>query len=171
MKKVLIIISLSLLLFGCGKEQKNITVNIYGNDKVVADVKQNETKTDNNINSDTEKDKEIENKVDKNSSNNTVVTQKEDNSNNYSVPNESTANNNASSNETEEKKGWYATNKDELKDISKEILEDDVNSLKGLVSGAKDWFNKNKDGLTEAANDIYYSDKEAINNLKDKFKK
>ena len=69
------------------------------------------------------------------------------------------------------KKGWYATNKDELKDISKEILEDDVNSLKGLVSGAKDWFNKNKEGLTDAANDVYYSDKEAINSIKDKFKK
>ena len=31
MKKVLIVISLSLLLFGCGKEQKNITVNFYEN--------------------------------------------------------------------------------------------------------------------------------------------
>ena len=106
MKKVLIVISLSLLLFGCGKEQKNITVNIYWSDKEVVKENQKETKTDNNVVSDTEKDKDTENKVDSNSNNNDnkVVTPKEYNNNDYSISNESTVNNNTSINEKEEKK-------------------------------------------------------------------
>lgn len=181
MKKFLIVLVLSFLLFGCGKEPKNVTINIYENGKDSKD-EQIESKTNNNVDnsiSDINSNNILsEDKVDdtNNSTNNNIVSSNEgSNDNSYSVPNDSSSSNNTNSNNNqtseEDKKGWYATNKDELKDISKEILEDDVNSIKGIVSGAKDWFNKNKEGLTDAANDVYYSDKDAINELYNKFKK
>ena len=170
MKKILIILFASLLCFGCGK-RNNITININENEKsntsqINEEIKENSKDTikddlvedtkkqDNTISSDSEKGLNLDSAKDK-------------------------------AKETYDKvKSWYDENKDELKDINKEILEDDLNTLKeasdklkdwyedktsedsnSILSKVKIWYNNNKDNIKDAAKESLSSDKEVLSDL------
>lgn len=149
--------------FGCGRDEKNITINIYDNKDSIDQNKEavqseedvgrytyNEsTNTFNSVYDNTEdnkKENESQNQISNDTINDKVVSSVSD------------------------AKNWYNSNKDELKDISNEILQDDINNINNLIDSTKDWYNENKDDLVATANEIYYNDKETISDLFDKIK-
>jgi hypothetical protein len=67
-------------------------------------------------------------------------------------------------------KDWYNENKDELKDINSEIIENDKNAVNGWIDSAKNWYNENKDEIKDSVKEQYNSDKETIEDLYNKIK-
>ena len=158
MKRIILIFVICLLCIGCGKQEKNVTINIYENsDK--SEVKEEINKTD-----DTTKENQEQTsnkKTNENQSN-------EKQNNDIKVEQQTTQSNNQASAQTNSEstlgkvkdktintynnaKDWYNTNKDELKDINGEIVEEDKNTINDLIDKAKDWYNTNKGSIKEQA--------------------
>lgn len=157
MKKFLLITFMCLFCFGCGKTEKNITINIYENKDT--EVKENLT----------DEDKEKSNiETNFNNTNENIIKEEIEEDTKIEHPNEGVVDNVESNNKTD---NWYSKNKDEIKDISKEIIENDVNNINNLIDSAKNWYNDNKEDLKSASDDVISNDKEIISNLLDKFKK
>ena len=170
MKKFLIIACASLMCFGCGKKN-NITINIYeneGSEKV--EIKE-ESKTN-------DRDTKVIGE--------TVVEENKDNSQNSSTKEESSLDTaKGKVKETYDKiKNWYDENKDELKDINKEILQEDTDTIKDIANQAKTWYdektsedsdsvlakvklwyNDNKDNIKDTAKETLNQDKETLSDL------
>lgn len=160
MKKIILILIISLFLFGCSKKEEKIIINVYNNEVVSEETKEekvNEVKEDtinSNASGDMKKEKiEVENSV-------SNITE-EENEPKQNLPIE---------NKENSKQNWYTENKDELKNISKEIIEQDKEVISDAITNIKDWYNQNKDELTEISNEIYYEEKETLTDLYNKFK-
>lgn len=140
MKKIILII-VCILCFGCTKEEKYVTINIYEND------------TTNNNSEEVSDGLTIEENF--NDKDNSV--------------NNSKDSSNSETSKVNQIKDWYNKNKDELKNISTEILKNDVDTLNGLVDDAQSWYDDNKDDIKntvsdwkDAAVEYYDEEKEKI---------
>lgn len=67
-------------------------------------------------------------------------------------------------------KTWYGENKDELKEISKEIMESDKENIQNVIDTTKTWYGENKEELKEISKEIIENDKDTINDLYNKIK-
>ena len=176
MKKILLIIVMCLLACGCSKHEKNITINIYENSdteikqeqkEIVKDQSEKEISTNNQ----TTVQEEVSTKS--NQSNNINKQQSnpvsENNNDNTEQPTlfkvtdkvKDTYNN---------AKDWYNANKDELKNINSDIIENDKNTINVWIDSGKSWYEENKDALKQGAKEIYENDKQTINDLYNKIK-
>lgn len=149
MKKLAVIILL-VLCVGCGKEEKNLTINIYENvdsnskESIKVDTQKNDIIND-------LKSKEIKIEESNNSSSKIKESQNEESNNN-------------SKNILDEAKSWYKDNKEELKEKSDEILRNDVQNLESLYDNAKNWYETNEtvSKVKDYVKDEYNSDKDKL---------
>lgn len=143
MKKIILIFIVCIFLCGCAKQEKNTTVNTYENyDK---DVIQEIIKTE------TREEGTPTKKIEKNTSESSK-TEKVESSVKSMV---------------EKTKDWYSENRDELKDISNDILKENKEDLTNMVDSAKEWYIENKEDLVKTQNELYYEEKEAKVSLKE----
>lgn len=133
------IIILIFLCIGCKKEEKNIVINIYENNNDNK-IERAETDTYNNT-------EDI------------LVTSKKENFDESQ---------NISS-KIDDVKSWYNENKEELKEKSNEILQNDIDTLKDLYNKANNWYDDNGDEIKESVSSAkdyvknqYNSDKNKI---------
>ena len=70
----------------------------------------------------------------------------------------------------EQAKDWYDKNKDDVKDINKEIIESDKEAITNIIDDTKSWYDENKDELKETSKEIYNNDKETLIDLYNKIK-
>ena len=164
MKKFVLIFVICLLC-GCAKEEKNITINIYENsDKndVIEEIKEEDDIVETDVDSKNEiKDTEkIEEKV------------LESNNNLTEIHDESTLNKvtNKVKESYNNSKEWYDDNKDELKDINSQIIENDKQTINGWIDKTTTWYQENKDYLKQETQKIYENDKQTIQDLYNKIK-
>lgn len=172
MKKILLIFVISLLCIGCGKQEKNITINIYENSdksevKVTEETiekKSKQTKTEQKEN------KNTSSKVESNDTN----TKEEQPAPQYTTETSSDFTLDKAKNKVtstyNSAKNWYDNNKDELKDINSGIVEEDKNTINDLIDKGKNWYNENKDPIKEKITNSYNSDKETLEDLYNKLK-
>lgn len=168
MKKIMLIFTICLLVSGCGKTEKNVTINIYENsDKEVI---KEEIKNEDNEKTTVVEKQEI------------IVIKEKDNEQVSSSNTQSNTNENSNEESILDKvtdkvkdtyngaKDWYNTNKDELKDINGEIVENDKNTINGWIGKAKNWYEENKNELKNSAEEVYNNDKQTIEDLYNKIK-
>lgn len=140
MKKFLVLIFISLLCFGCGKKS-DITINIYENSSDKSQVE--------------EKSKDVEKDLQNSSDDSTESTE------------ETTLDSTKKS--TKDKydsaKEWYNDNKDELKEINREIIQDDIDTITNAKDKAKEWYDDNKNSIKQSAQDKYEESKNKIEEL------
>ena len=149
MKKILIIVFISFLCFGCSKDNKNIVINIYEN----SDTQKTELKENNG--------KEIITKE-------IVINKDSDNS-----EKESKEGKNSKINSLKDKvketynsaKTWYDNNKDELKNINDELLQESIDTITNTTNKAKTWYDDNKDVIKDKTQEKYNSAKQYLKNL------
>ena len=160
MKKIILIFVLCFLCVGCMKNEKNITINIYENkDKEIKE----EVKTiEEIITEDKEKIIKQEQTI-----NEEIVE-------NIPQENISTSQGNTVSNKVKDTynsaKEWYKQNKDELKSINNDILENDKNTINSWIESGKTLYEENKDFIVDETKKIYYNDKQTIEDLYNKIK-
>lgn len=179
MKKILIIMFMCLLCFGCTKTEKNITINIYENGE---EEKSIDTFVSEDTNSEQVEVKQNSEDILSKAQNITesIINEKVNNTNTDNIINESDTS--IVSNDTTETddnsildtvkdktvstynsaKTWYNENKDELKATNDEIIESDKNTINGIIDKTQTWYNENKDTITSTVTDIYESDKQTI---------
>lgn len=133
------IIILIFLCIGCKKEEKNIVINIYENNN------------DNKIES-------AETDTYNNTEDILVTSKKENFDESQNI-----------SSKIDYVKSWYNENKEELKEKSNEILQNDIDTLKDLYNKANNWYNDNGDEIKESVSSAkdyvknqYNSDKNKI---------
>ena len=154
MKRIILIFIICLLVSGCGKTEKNITINIYeNNDKqeVTEEIKKEENK----------KDIEDENEIVKD---------------NFSELNTESNDKKTTASKITEKvkdtyngaKNWYNANKEELKDINNQIVENDKNTIDTWIDKTTSWYEENSDELKKSSEEIYNNDKKIIEDLYNK---
>lgn len=166
MKKFMMVLVVTLFCFGCSKDDKNITINIYESGEQKETIKVEE---DLQLEEDIQ---EVFNEVEQNE------LKKEENINENldsglsAIESNSNVNNNTSEDKSklEEVKDWYNENKDELSDINKEILENDKNTITSIIGSASSWYNENKDELKQTSEEIYNNEKETLKDLYNKLK-
>lgn len=167
MKKILIFIFACILLSGCNKKDKNIVINIYNDNKeevVYQDI------VDDGIEEVKPNDDSLFDL--KKSQNNGVLTESETINSNIELEKIVESDNfTQDESKIEKVKNWYNDNKDGLKNISSDIIEEDINSVKNMFGSAKNWYNDNKDELKNSVDEIYNNDKDTLNNLYKKIKK
>lgn len=157
MKKIFILLILCMICVGCGKEENNITINVYENT--------NSAKEDvQDIEVEEVMDTNINNGVDKE----TII--KEESNSATSTKSNADINTSKISENVSKAKEWYDENKDELKEISTDIVNEDKETITEMVDSVKNWYSENKDDLTDTATEIYNNDKETILGLYDKMK-
>ena len=66
---------------------------------------------------------------------------------------------------------WYDNNKEKIKDINKEIIEEDKGNIKNLLDRVKKWYKENKDEIKETVEKEINDDKKIIQNFFNKIKK
>lgn len=160
MKKFLIIIFLSFLCLGCGK---NITINVYENSDSEK-VQITEENKSNNENSKVVKEITIIEKSNNSSNqNNDLDTSTKENSTLKTIKDKATDSYNSA-------KNWYDNNKDELKEINKEIMQDDIDTINSMADKTKTWYSENKDEIKDTAKDKYNEAKSALKDLFGKLK-
>ncbi len=159
MKKLIVLIIFCILCSGCGKENKTIIVNVYDNhDKIdektntYEDVSTSEydEKTVIQENETFIKDSNVNNSISDSSTD--IITEE--------IKEESKLN---------KIKSWYQSNKDDIKDISDDILENDKKTLMNLYDNARSWYDDNKEELNSSVNNVYKGDKSTLKDLYDKF--
>ena len=133
------ILVLCLLCFGCGKTEKNVTINIYHNDE--ASKIEESTK---------EKVTEINDNSSINTDNNTSEVTTNDNENTSSTLDSLKEKAKDKYNST---KDWYSENKDELKEINNGIIQEDIDTVTGVVDKVKNWYSNNKDDIKDKTKD------------------
>jgi len=163
MKKNIILLMLIFFLTACAKEEKNIAVNIYkclDQEDCIKEKKDNEM-TDKKVifnKNQTSKNEKIEYQEQL-----TPVESFNDNSENEE--------NNVYEAEKKELSEWYNENKDELKETSKEILNEDKKFIAEKVDSVKDWYYENKDDIKQVIKDTYEEEKEKLKDIYKKIKK
>ena len=156
MKKKLIISILCLLCFGCGKTEKNITINIYDNRNSETEVSKEELNEN-----DLQPNETINNyTIVNDASNEKVNTDKQDTTLDKIKGKANSTYDSA--------KTWYDNNKDELKATNKEILEDDKETITEFWNKTKTWYDDNKDDIKSTAKEKYSDGKSTIKSIIDK---
>ena len=165
MKKIILIFVLCFLCVGCGKSEKNITINIYENKE--KDIKEEAKTIEEIITEDKEKIIEQEKIKQEQTANEGIVE-------NIPQENISTSQGNTVSNKVKDTyssaKEWYNENKDELKSINNDILENDKNTINSWIESGKTLYEENKDLIIDESKKIYYNDKQTIEDLYNKIK-
>lgn len=163
MKKIIFVFAICLLCIGCSKNEKNITINIYENsdtNEIKDEIKVEESYKleDKNTTNPPEESNQIKQTHDSNSQNNVDEEYTFDKITNKVKDTYNTA------------KTWYDTNKDEIKDINSDIIENDKNNIDGFIDKTTTWYEENKEELKQESLNIYNNDKQTIEDLYNKIK-
>ena len=157
-KKLFILVFIGLLCFGCGKKN-NVTINIYQNsekDEKVIEEKKDKELNDNSSNIDVSSNSEETKEENLDSDNNNTTSSKD--SKLDSIKEKAKDKYNTA-------KSWYDENKEELKEINKDIIQNDIDTVTNATDKVKSWYSDNKDSIKEKAKDKYNTGKEKLKDI------
>lgn len=166
MKKIIMILVITLFCFGCTNEAKNTNINIEENiDKKNTEIIQTKQQIGEelSVKNDVKNDEIVD-------SNELELYQSEKKDEMILNNEETNVENNISQDKSklQQAKDWYAENKDELSQINKEILEEDKNTINSIIDETTSWYEENKEELGSISKEILENDKNTINGIIDK---